>query len=180
MNNFGNFHHIKDSELELMRGWRNAPAVRANMYTSHEISVDEHQAWWSRTRAREDQRYFMYEKDDQKIGIVSFSAIDFLSRNCSWAFYAAPEAPRGSGSRMEFLAIDYVFNELKMHKMYCEVLDFNKSVIKLHQKFGFQVEGVFRQQHRSEIGFSDVYRLGMLADEWAVKRIEMMGKLSSK
>lgn len=177
MNSLGTLRDIKDNELELMRSWRNAPAVRENMYTRHEISAQEHLAWWGRTKERSDQKYFMYEVDGGPIGIVGFTLIDFVSRNCAWAFYAAPGAPRGSGSKMEFLAIEYVFNDLKLNKLYCEVLDFNASVIKLHKKFGFQTEGIFVKQHKTDEGYSDIHRLGLFAEEWAARRTEMRNKL---
>jgi len=178
MSVLGHLRAIRDSELETMRSWRNAPTVRANMYTRHEISADEHQAWWERTRLREDQQYFMYENANTPLGIVGFSAIDRVNSNCSWAFYAAPDAPRGTGARMEFLALDHVFNTMGLHKLHCEVLAFNTPVIRLHQKFGFLIEGTFRKQHKAEDGYVDIIRMGLLADEWAGKRDVMQAKLT--
>ena len=180
MNKLGMLRTIENDELELMLSWRNAPTVRANMYTRQEITSDEHHAWWERTKLREDQQYFMYENDGIPLGIIGFTQIDMASVNCSWAFYAAPEAPRGTGSQMEFLALDHVFNTLKLHKLHCEVLAFNTAVVKLHNKFGFQVEGTFRQHHRVDGDFVDIIRLGLLAPEWADKRDAMLLKLGSR
>ena len=33
-----------DGDLSLVLEWRNAPDVRKNMYTSHEITLDEHRS----------------------------------------------------------------------------------------------------------------------------------------
>jgi UDP-4-amino-4,6-dideoxy-N-acetyl-beta-L-altrosamine N-acetyltransferase len=173
----GRLRNIGSDELDMMLAWRNAPAVRANMYTRHEISIDEHLAWWERTQQRADQRYFMYEAEGVPLGIVGFTGMDTASKNSSWAFYASPEAPKGTGSKMEFLALEYAFNNLALHKLYCEVLAFNSAVIKLHQKFGFQIEGIFREHHRGDDGFVDVYRLGLLAPHWSENRITMLDKL---
>jgi RimJ/RimL family protein N-acetyltransferase len=63
--------------------------------------------------------------------------------------------------------------------LHCEVLAFNTAVIRLHQKFGFQVEGVLRQHHFVGNEYIDTYKLGILAHEWAVKRDEIFGKLNS-
>lgn len=177
MQAFGKLRDINQQELELMLSWRNAPNVRANMYTRHEISMDEHLAWWARTQQRDDQRYFMFEADDMPLGIVGFTGIDKASQNSSWAFYASPEAPKGTGSKMEFLALECAFSELELHKLHCEVLAFNAPVIKLHQKFGFSVEGILREHHKIDQEFIDIYRLGLLATEWAEKRVDMMNKL---
>lgn len=175
---FGILRPIQDSELELMLSWRNAPAVRENMYTTHEISLAEHLSWWERTKGSERQRYFMYEFQGQPLGIVGLTDIDRGHRNSSWAFYASPDAPKGTGSRMELLALDYAFNELSLHKLYCEVLAFNTAVIKLHEKFGFKIEGVLRDHYHRQGEFMDIYRLGLLANEWMETRDTMISKLS--
>lgn len=41
---------------------------------------------------------------------------------------------------MEYLALEYAFKDMGLHKLFCEVLAFNAPVIKLHQKFGFKIE----------------------------------------
>lgn len=178
MGELGKLRFIADDELELMRSWRNAPSVRANMYTRHEISAEEHRAWWCRISQTHNHRYFIYESAGTPSGIVGFNDIDDVNGNSAWAFYAAPDAPKGTGTRMELLALEHAFYELKLHKLYCEVLAFNSQVIKLHQKFGFQIEGIFRQQHLGDDGFVDIYRLGLLATEWSDKRGEMTEKIT--
>jgi UDP-4-amino-4,6-dideoxy-N-acetyl-beta-L-altrosamine N-acetyltransferase len=149
------------------------------MYTRHEISATEHKAWWKRTRQREDQQYYMYDKAGDPLGIVAFTMIDPANSNCSWAFYAAPGAPRGTGSSMEFLALEHAFGTMQLHKLFCEVLAFNSAVIRLHLKFGFQVEGTFRAQHKMNDDYVDIVRLGMLAPEWAAMREEILVGLTA-
>lgn len=78
---------------------------------------------------------------------------------------------------MEFLAPDYAFVELVLHKLYCEVLDFNASVTRLHRKFWFTEEEMFRQRHRRDDAFCDIYWLGMLASEWEAIRPERQAVL---
>ena len=177
MNTIGHLRPIEETELELMLAWRNAPGVRQNMYTRHEISREEHLSWWVRTRELASQQYFMYEYRGQASGIVAFTGIDRGSLNCSWAFYASPDAPRGTGSRMEFLALEHVFTNMGLHKLYCEVLAFNAAVIKLHQKFGFEIEGVFKEHHRTEDAYTDIYRFGLLSRTWQMKREELLLKV---
>ena len=177
MSQLGILRRISDGELELMRVWRNDPAVRANMFTQHEISSEEHLIWWNKTKSRSDQKYFMYEMAGRPRGIAAFTSIDLQSKNSAWAFYTSPSAPKGTGSKMEFLMIEHAFHELKLQKLYCEVLAFNTPVIKLHQKFGFNIEGVFRQQQKVNDDFVDIYRLGILATEWLERRQAMYIKL---
>ena len=146
----GVLRDIRENELEKMLEWRNAPSVRKNMYSQNEISLPEHLDWWSKVSNDPTVRYFMYEYRGSATGIVSFNNMDFRNGNSAWAFYASPSALRGTGSRMEFLALDYFFsiNEPAMHKLYCEVLSYNQPVIALHTKFGFQAEGVWREHYK--------------------------------
>ena len=175
----GAFRQIKDDEIELIRQWRNAPSVRNNMYYRHEISEAEHNAWWEKVRHDVSKYYFFYVEKNQPLGVVSFSDIDLANKNCSWAFYTCPDAPKGVGTKMEFSALDYAFLELKLYKLYCEVLSSNLVVVKMHQKFGFHIEGIFREHHAFEGKFIDIYRLGILKTEWDVQREVMAAKIES-
>lgn len=175
----GAFRQINDDEIELIREWRNAPSVRDNMYHRHEISKAEHSAWWKRVRRDVSKYYFFYVEKNQPLGVVSFSDVDLINKNCSWAFYACPDAPKGVGTKMEFNALDHAFFKLKLHKVYCEVLSSNLPVVKKHQKFGFHIEGTFREHHAFEGKFIDIYRLGILTTEWDVQREVMAAKIES-
>jgi UDP-4-amino-4,6-dideoxy-N-acetyl-beta-L-altrosamine N-acetyltransferase len=177
INSLGKLRTIRDDELSEMLAWRNDPAVRQNMYTRHEITLEEHRAWWGATEQRSDRQYFMYEVNGLAQGIVGFTDIDFKNRSSSWAFYAAPGAAKGTGSRMEFLALEHAFKSLQLHKLHCEVLAFNEAVIGLHQKFGFQIEGILREHHKVDEEFVDIYLLGILDEEWNARRAQMFDKL---
>jgi UDP-4-amino-4,6-dideoxy-N-acetyl-beta-L-altrosamine N-acetyltransferase len=178
MNEFGQLRPMVDEDLEMVLDWRNAPEVRSKMYTSHVISLEEHLAWWGRTKQRDDQKYFVYECAGTPLGVVGFTQIDYFSQNCFWAFYASSNAPRGTGSRMEYLALNYVFKELGLNKLSCEVLRFNETVLRLHTKFGFKKEGLFRQQYMVDGVFHDIVRFGLLESEWQQICEEVHAKLS--
>ena len=169
---------ILDAELELMLSWRNHPAVRNNMYSQQEISREEHLAWWMRTKPDPSRKYFMYESKGQPLGIVGLVDIDQHHRHSSWAFYASPDAPRGTGSRMEYLALEFAFGVLELNKLYCEVLSFNAAVINLHKKFGFEQEGVFKEQFcRPDGAYADIVRLAIFSHGWQSLRADFREKL---
>jgi UDP-4-amino-4,6-dideoxy-N-acetyl-beta-L-altrosamine N-acetyltransferase len=176
----GKLRPVEDDEIDLMLEWRNAPEVRKHMYTQQVIPREEHFVWWEATKRREDRQYFMYEFNQEPRGIVGFSSIDKAHNNSSWAFYAAPDAPRGTGSRMEFLALNYAFNALRLHKLHCEVLSTNEAVIRLHQKYGFRIEGVFREHFELNGRYVDIVRLGILRDEWNETESGLMAMLATK
>lgn len=177
---FGNLRPMVDADLEMVLAWRNRPAVRMNMYTQHTITLAEHTAWWQRNKDHPSQRYFIFISAGDPTGVVSFNDFNSLAKTSFWAFYAAPHAPKGSGSRMEFLALEYFFQTLHMHKLSCEVLAFNESVLNLHRKFGFQQEGCFEKHALIDGNHIDVHRLALFADSWQDVRIAMHAKIMQR
>lgn len=157
---------LSDTDLLTVLAWRNMPEVRANMYTRHEISIEEHIKWFASLENDQSKKYFICEVNDLPCGVIGFSEINKTLGNACWAFYASPDAPRGSGTMMEYAALEYVFNVQKLNKLRCEVISFNKTVVKLHQKFGFMIEGCIRSAIFDGVSYHDIVHLGIFSDEW--------------
>ena len=175
MTRFGLLRNIEVCELEMIRKWRNAPEVRENMYNRHEISEEEHLMWWENKEKSTSEQYLIYvNRYDEVVGVVSFNKIDKLNANAYWGFYLSDKSRRGDGAFAECMAIEYAYNGLDLHKLNCEVFMFNSSVIKMHKKYGFIEEGVFKENHLYEGKYIDITRLGLLKDEWSnnLHRIE--------
>lgn len=174
---------LTEAELELILPWRNAPAVRRAMYSHHEISLDEHRAWFARLQQDRSRRWYLYrDAADVPQGVVYFTEIDPVQATAFWGFYARPEAPSGTGLRILVDALDVAFGELGLHKLNGEVLADNERSIHLHTKVGFIEEGRFRQQHFDGETRIDVVRLSLLAGEWAEQRprlAERLGQLDA-
>jgi UDP-4-amino-4,6-dideoxy-N-acetyl-beta-L-altrosamine N-acetyltransferase len=161
---------MADADLTVVLGWRNQPEIRANMYTNHEISLEEHLAWWKRTRTDASKRYFICEsKSDGPVGVVSFNDYTPHAGTAFWAFYSGDRNRRGVGSFMEGWALNYAFSELGLVKLSCEVLSTNRPVIEFHRKFGFRVEGIFRDQHFDGKDRCDIYRLALTKNDWMIR-----------
>jgi UDP-4-amino-4,6-dideoxy-N-acetyl-beta-L-altrosamine N-acetyltransferase len=71
---------------------------------------------------------------------------------------------------MEMAALDYAFGEAGLRKLSCEVLDRNRRVLRLHRRFGFYEEGLFREHVRIGDTFETVHRLAMFRTTWREMR----------
>ena len=162
----GTLRPMKTADLDLVLSWRNKKEIREKMYTTHVISREEHQAWWSRISSDDTCQYFMFEDEGKPLGVVGFSKIDLHNKNAEWAFYSGDNSVRGIGTRMEIAALDYAFETLELNKLSCEVLESNERVVRFHRKFGFEVEGIYRQQRFRSDKFEDVYRLAIMRKNW--------------
>ncbi len=161
--------------------WRNSPEVAAHMYSDHAINRTEHELWLDAAMTRPDRCYWIIELEGAPVGLANLIGIDPAARRCDWAFYLADRAARGRGvgAAVEWLVLGHVFEGLGLNKLWCEVLAGNTAVIRLHERFGFTHEALFRD-HVSKSGvFHDVVGLELLAREWPRVKIEMGARLEA-
>ena len=157
---------VRDTDLPMLRQWRNAEPVRKAMYTQHVISQEEHEAWWAAQKTRTDRIHLIYEDNGIPVGYVGFSEIDTEQNRAEWAFYASMDAPKGVGRKMEKAALAYAFTTLNLYKLCCEVLEFNERVVRLHKSFGFHQDGLLREHMLINGTRHNVVLLSILKTEW--------------
>ena len=169
---------LEESDLELILHWRNALTVRQAMFTQHEISWDEHQAWFHRMQADNTKGWFLYlNEDNEPSGVVCFTDVDAEERSAFWGFYASPDAMPGTGLRMSLDALNKAFNELALEKLNADVLATNSRSLDMHKKVGFTEEGCFHEHFFDGEKRVDVIRLGMLLSEWPQNRVVLVSKI---
>lgn len=162
-----NLRPLTEDDLATVLTWRNSERIRSNMYADHVIKSDEHRAWFTRTVKDASCRYLVLEHLGQPIGLSYVTDIDCTNGTCMWGFYVgAADAPRGSGTVMGCLSMNYIFEQEELRKVCGEVLDFNKPSQKLFGRLGFAKEGC-RRQHVIKNGLAtDVILFSLLVDEW--------------
>lgn len=169
---------LEEGDRDRVLAWRNSDRVRVNMYTDHLISADEHARWFTGALVDERSRYLIFEGGQRALGFVSFTAMAPVHGRCTWAFYLGEtDLKPGTGSVMEFLALDHAFTALGMRKLCCEVFAFNAGVVRLHERFGFQHEGLLRQHYRKGDRYEDVVVMARFAEHWPSDRVALAGKL---
>ena len=171
---------MKEQDLERVLCWRNDLSVRKNMYTSHEISRDEHNSWFNSVRNDSTKRHLIFSIDNVDLGVINFTDINPRFKSASWGFYSAVDSPAGTGLCMEYCALNYAFEELNLHKLNCEVIEFNSAVVNLHKKCGFQVEGILRDCYSDGESFFNVVRLGIVRDEWLETRVAVHNRINKR
>ena len=160
-----------------VRDLRNQVSVRSSMYTDHEIGLPEHLAWIERLRSDQRQIVFVVlNSNGAPLGVVSVNAIDTLHKKADWAFYLDEKERGGLGAALEFTLIEYVFNELKLEKLNCEVIETNEAVVRLHKKFNFTVEGFRRDNIEKNGKRIGVYFLGLTRKDWTLSKTDISQK----
>jgi len=173
---------IEAADKDRILAWRNSPDVRPYMYTDHLISPDEHARWFAGIDGDNTRAYWIIELNGAPVGLANLYDIDRRNQRCAWAYYLADPATRGLGlgSYVEYWVLQYVFEGLKLAKLWCEVLASNEPVWRLHETFGFTVEARFRGHIVKAETREDVLGLGILAPDWTARRPAMADRLSAK
>lgn len=156
---------MDETDLEQVLTWRNHPEIRRFMYTQHEITLEEHTRWFESAAIDPDRYLLMFEINTTPVGFINIHRVA-SGGIADWGFYAAPDAPKGTGSALGKAALRYAFEEAELHKLCGQALAFNERSIHFHLNLGFQREGTLRHQHFDGQQYHDVVCLGLLASEW--------------
>lgn len=105
------------------------------------------------------------DNDDEYLGTISLKNIDYKNKNAEYAISTRKKA-RGTGYNTiaTQLLITYAFEELKLHKVYLNVLTCNKRAINFYRKIGFSYEGTFKKHLYINGKYMDIDWYGVVND----------------
>lgn len=158
-------------DLDLVLRWRNHLQTRRYMFTQHEITQDEHLAWFTGESKNPLTRLCIFEDAGKPKGFVRFSNVA-IGAIASWGFYADPDAVKGTGRRLGVTALNLAFERLDLHKICGQALYFNAASIRFHEALGFLREGLLRDQVRIGDTYHDLVCFGLLRREWTPENLE--------
>jgi UDP-4-amino-4,6-dideoxy-N-acetyl-beta-L-altrosamine N-acetyltransferase len=169
--NLVNILTVSDEIKEKVRLIRNEENVKRWMYSDHVITEIEHLNWLKRlSNDASNKVYVVVTGSSETLGVISINYINTIHERAEWAYYLSKDSRSGIGAILEYEIINYIFDNLNIQKLNCEVIEGNDSVISLHTKFGFQPEG-FRRSNIIKSGERlGVHFLGITKEEWAAKR----------
>jgi UDP-4-amino-4,6-dideoxy-N-acetyl-beta-L-altrosamine N-acetyltransferase len=161
---------IEEDDLPLIAGWRNDPGVYEFFYEYIPISRRQQAIWYeSQLKNPKEINLVVSTPEGKAIGTVSIYNIDFRNRKAEWGRILIGDADFrgcGFGSMIEAMVLQYAFEHLNLHKLYCEVLEDNTIALSLYKKFGFKEEGVLREHIFKNGTYVNVVVLSMLEEEY--------------
>lgn len=130
-----------EADVDTIRRLRNQQANRDVSITAHEITADEHAAWWAKTSVDPWRRVLIYERDGQIAGVVNFFELEGSSG--AWGFFLDADGLAERGETLpawiEIMreATAYAFDELGLEVLTGEVLEHNTVVRQMNRRFRF-------------------------------------------
>ena len=158
---------IEENDLPVVLEWRNSDRVRAYMYTDHIITEDEHRKWFESLSHDRTNHCLVFEEDGKLHGVVTVSRVDSRNNKCFWGFYIGdPASPRGTGKRLGYLGLEFIFGELRIRKLCGEAFAFNEASLRFHKDFGFREEGRFLRHVWKNERYEDVVAMALFREDW--------------
>jgi diamine N-acetyltransferase len=138
---------LKPKDAEGMLNWMKDPAVNRFFRFSAETATMESALSYIRQAqdTEKDMHLAIADEADEYVGTVSLKNIDRAAANAEYAISTCARV-HGTGAAFdatrEILRI--AFEELKLHRVYLNVLEENERANRFYRKCGFVFEGKFR------------------------------------
>ena len=145
-------------------------------YSPHavlESSEEDHE----KTFSSEDRKIFsVYSGDGEHIGegqlliewpLVEAQLVLIVGRKDLWHHHY--------GTMALIKLLDEAFSNLRLHRVWADVPEYNEHALQMFRQVGFVLEGHLRKTHRKDGEWYDSFAMGLLADEYTRRRIRLMG-----
>lgn len=157
---------MTQEDTDLIVSWRNEDFVRENFIYRRPFTGEGHLEW-IRTQivpGHVVQFVICLKKDDMPVGSVYFRDIDREHRKAEYGIFIGVKEALGIGIGTEaaHLAVQYAFEELKLHRIMLRVLANNPRAKRSYEKAGFVEEGRFCDDVYLDGQFQDVIFMGMI------------------
>lgn len=152
--------------------WRREGEVDRWMPSPAPTDLDGHQRWFDAFRADPDRRGWVISLKQGPCGFLALTGLTGRHGRGEWSWYvgSAEARGRGVGRAAQALGLDRAFSELKLEKVWSEVIAGNEAALRAQAAAGFRREGYMRRHVVKGGERHDVVVLGILAEEWSARR----------
>lgn len=170
-----------DDHAQFLYDWRKNVEISRFMYSEGPQSFEEHLRWLESIEQDDSHVRFAVEQGNMPVGTAALVNLNKKHLRADFDMYIGETSARirGAGAAAEYLTLEYGFQNMKLHKISCEVYNINAAAIRLHERMGFAVEGVLRQHALHEDQWVDVTRLAITHDKWQECREKLGGMLAA-
>ncbi len=157
---------LKEEHAKLTLKWRLMPHVTKFMLTDINEDFEKHNKWVKNKINNINCKYWLISYNGKNIGLVNIDDIDYTNKRCTVGYYIGEKDFVGLGAMFLPPVYDYVFYELKLNKIYGEVLDGNNLILGIHKYHGWRNVGVYKNHVIKSGKYFDVHLVELLSTEW--------------
>jgi RimJ/RimL family protein N-acetyltransferase len=160
---------VENSDLELLKDWRNNTNFRKNFREVRELNTANQEGWFNKTNNSPNDFMFTIVRleDNKPIGACGLLYINWINRSADFSFYIGIDDfyidNHGLASESTELLIKYGFNNLNLNKLWMELYEFDDQKLNFFQeKFNFKIDGKLRENCYEDGKYWDSFILSLL------------------
>ena len=141
---FKNFTSLNEAEIQLVWEWRNHIEIRKWMYNDNVIPIEKHIQFINGLKDNQTKQYWLVQRRNIAIGVMS--VVDIKEKSGEWGYYIAPEFhEKNMGVELYYYSLDYLFNIMRMERLYGYALTKNIAANSLNDLFEFDKELITKE-----------------------------------
>ncbi len=163
--------NFREEHAKLIYSWRIKPHITKFALTDMEEDFEKHKKWLKKIINDESCKYWIISFEGKNIGAVNLSEIDFLNMRCTAGCYIGEKEFIGLGALFLPPVYDYAFKNLKLNKLYGEVLEGNNLMLGIHKYCGWRNVGIYKNHINKNGRYYDVHLIELFRKDWMNFRI---------
>lgn len=162
---------INVNDLPKRVEWMNNPKIYSSMHYEVPVFLEKTIQWYNKNLMQNNRIDLVVCKSDSPNTIYAFAGFVSIDRAVNksetYLFVDPNLIGTGIGTRAKALMIEYGFTQLGLNKLYVITNEDNYASIKIQEKFGYRLEGRFREEYRTPEGIlQDRLYYGLLKRDW--------------
>ncbi len=164
---------VEQETLQASVDWFADPEFAEGYNMRAPLTLAAAQAWLEETSKEQGKTRWDFDvrlrSDGRPIGMAGLMDVDPVNGTAELIIGIGERSLRDKGYGTEAVGIllDFVFGELRLHRLQLRVWSFNERAIHVYERVGFQHEVTYREAHFRHGRFHDIHYVSMLVDEWA-------------
>ncbi len=118
--------------------------------------------------------------DKEIVGLISTHQIDWMNQRTSVGYWIrADMVKRNFATEATAVLLIYLFEKLRLHRVYIQAATGNHASNRVIQKLGFKLEGLLKENERIRQTFLDHNIYGMTEEDFRKEKSNLMSYLSA-
>lgn len=154
---------VELKDMPLMQEWMNDEEIRTNFLMRNIPDEKTMQNFINVSFTDERRDYAIINEKDEYQGTISLKQISAINKNAEYAIVLRRKAIGKNIAKQatkEILKIG--FEEIKLHKIFLDVAEYNTRAIRFYEKMGFKKEGDFKEQFYINNRFYNLKRYALM------------------
>lgn len=164
---------LEETDLDQTWDWMRDSEAFITMGVLGPITKTSQLRWFAELDRSSTKIVFVIclRSENTHVGNVSLDMIDYRHRNARVAICVPDPAlhGRGVGSHALRLLMEYAFDYLNLHRLYCKTAAGNDAILRFYQRLGFEVEGCLREHEYVRGRYVDKIMMAVIREEHSKK-----------